>query len=587
MRVVSSKTIIALLTVVGLVMAGGVLLMVMALSRANSNNNKETPVASTPTQEKAKEDPTPTASAPAPQPAVVTPKDPANGGTAPQKPTPQDTTLPAAPPVLGKKTDTVAEKPPANESLADIYDRVQKSVVTVETDYGWGSGFVVDGGKRLIATNRHVIAGGGKITVIFHDGVKPEKVEGVVVVKIHAAADVALIQVGGDRKLPAALSLGDCAKVRTGSDCFTIGSPGSGIAEGEQGILEQTMTKGIISAVSRTVENMKCFQIDAGLNPGNSGGPLFNDKGEVIGINTYGLATVGKENLNFSVYIDYLSELLKDDKKSMSQNEIHKVVGDKSNYYFAMGVQAYNSGEFKKALEQFNLAIKENKGLVEAYMWRGITEYRLDMTDKAIKDFEEAVRLDPTMKEDVKQLCCEIAQDCMSNQIWERAALYYTEALKLAPKDTDVFLSRAMAYMNEQKWDAAIADCTSVAKLEPKNSKAYYVAGMIYKKKAAISSAEGDFTKAIANLAQALKLEPDNNNIKQALGETYNNLGVLYFDAKSYPKALSAFTAAIQCAPDNGLYYYNRGNTYGMMGNKKQADADRNRARALGYSGPE
>jgi tetratricopeptide (TPR) repeat protein len=191
------------------------------------------------------------------------------------------------------------------------------------------------------------------------------------------------------------------------------------------------------------------------------------------------------------------------------------------------------------------------------------------------------------MKDQIRDLCREIAQDYMTRKIYERAALYYTEALKLAPKDTDLFLDRAVAYAEEQKWDAAINDCTSVVKLEPKNSKAFYLAGIIYQNKAAISQAEGDFTKATANLAQALKLESDNNNIKQVLADTYNNLGVFYYNGqKNYQKALGAFNGAIQYAPDNGMYYYNRGITYAALGNMEKADKDYARARALGYNLP-
>ncbi|RKY24996.1 MAG: hypothetical protein DRP79_07105, partial [Planctomycetota bacterium] len=157
--------------------------------------------------------------------------------------------------------------PKPEPTFADIVARVKPSVVTIRTESGSsGSGFVIDSRKALIATNRHVIAGAQKITVCFHDGISPAESLQAGVKLIHATADIAIIQVKLGRKLPPALCIGKTDVMREGEDVFTIGSPG-GIGR----VLEQTVTKGIISSAQRKVENTTCFQIDAPVNPGNSG----------------------------------------------------------------------------------------------------------------------------------------------------------------------------------------------------------------------------------------------------------------------------------------------------------------------------
>ena len=229
-----------------------------------------------------------------------------------------------------------AAKPEQNiETLEDVISRVKPSVVTVFTMHGSGSGFVIDREKALIVTNRHVIKNGKKIWVRFYSGEDAEDTKDyttVKVIRIHKDSDIAILKIDCDTsQLPPALSIAKTDKVKQGESIFTIGTPSSGIKEIGGGLLPQTVTEGIISATGRKVLKSECFQISAAINPGNSGGPLFNMKGEVIGINTYGLSQFDIENSNFSIYIDYAADLLENEKLSIDNAVIEKIIKGELN----------------------------------------------------------------------------------------------------------------------------------------------------------------------------------------------------------------------------------------------------------------
>ena len=137
-----------------------------------------------------------------------------------------------------------------------------------------GSGFIIDD-KGLIVTNNHVIAGASSITVVLHDG----KTLQAKLIGADAKTDLALLKVKTDIKLKA-VNWGNSDQVKVGNWAMAIGNPFG---------LVNTVTVGIVSARARDI-NAGPFddfiQTDASINRGNSGGPLFNLKGQVIGVNT-------------------------------------------------------------------------------------------------------------------------------------------------------------------------------------------------------------------------------------------------------------------------------------------------------------
>ncbi len=144
-----------------------------------------------------------------------------------------------------------------------------------------GSGFVIDS-AGIVITNNHVIADANDITVIFTDG---QKLKAEIIGK-DAKVDIAVLRVKPDKPLKA-VKFGDSEKMRVGQWVMAVGNPFG---------LGGTVTAGIVSARNRNIDSGpydNYIQTDASINKGNSGGPLFNMEGEVIGVNTAILSPSG------------------------------------------------------------------------------------------------------------------------------------------------------------------------------------------------------------------------------------------------------------------------------------------------------
>ena len=188
-------------------------------------------------------------------------------------------TLTAAPDVA-EKDEGDKEEPEANNPLLDMFrNRVRRP------SRGVGSGFIVDP-KGYILTNEHVVEGATRITVGLQSG---EKFRGRVI-GIDEETDVAVIKIDTSHELPT-VTLGDSNAAQVGDWVLAIGSPFG---------LDQTVTAGIISKKERETPYFSSFQrflqTDAAINRGNSGGPLVNMRGEVIGINSQIATSTGDYN---------------------------------------------------------------------------------------------------------------------------------------------------------------------------------------------------------------------------------------------------------------------------------------------------
>ena len=158
-------------------------------------------------------------------------------------------------------------------------DGVDGKPATFTEKPSFGSGFIIEA-DGIILTNWHVIASSREITVILDDNTRL-KAE----VLYRAPIDLAVLKVKAPSPLPVVI-FGDSDKVRRGDTAIAIGNPlGVGV----------TVTKGIVSAINKGLDTSiwdDFIQIDAALNQGNSGGPLFNDRGELIGVDS-ALITTG------------------------------------------------------------------------------------------------------------------------------------------------------------------------------------------------------------------------------------------------------------------------------------------------------
>lgn len=208
-------------------------------------------------------------------------------------------------------TKTVKDVTVTETGIADAVEKVYDSVVTVETYkkenlYATGTGFVYknENGKGYILTNNHVIESGDSIRVVFTNNNSVE----AKIVGSDKYADIAVLTVDSQNILSVA-SIGSNSSSRIGDTVFAVGAPIDSSA------YSWTVTRGILSGKDRMVEVsltnstvsdwvMSVLQTDAAINSGNSGGPLSNSNGEVIGITSMKLASSQIEGMGFAIPIE-------------------------------------------------------------------------------------------------------------------------------------------------------------------------------------------------------------------------------------------------------------------------------------------
>ena len=199
---------------------------------------------------------------------------------------------------LGSKLGTIDQefdelKASTSSDFSGIIEDAIKSVVTIRTDVGQGTGFIItDDG--YIVTNAHVLVGGKTITAITYEQENlPAKFIGY-----NADYDIALLKID---KSVQSIEIGNSDELQIGEKVIAIGNPLG---------LQFSVSEGIVSAINRPGANgiNAYIQTDAALNPGNSGGPLINKQGEVIGINNFKIG--GGESLGFALESKYIENIV-------------------------------------------------------------------------------------------------------------------------------------------------------------------------------------------------------------------------------------------------------------------------------------
>lgn len=232
-----------------------------------------------------------------------------------------------------------------DSGIADAVEKVYDAVVVVstyknDTLTSSGTGFVYkkDGNNYYILTNHHVIDGGTKVTVTFTNKTIME----TTVIGSDQYADIAVLSLSSKEDLVVA-ELGKSESSRVGDTVFAVGAP-------LDSAYSWTVTRGILSGKDRFVEVtlsnsttsnndyvMKVLQTDAAINSGNSGGPLCNSNGEVVGITSLKLVSSGVEGMGFAIPIE--DAINKADSIMSGESQEYPYIGismlDISNAYYS------------------------------------------------------------------------------------------------------------------------------------------------------------------------------------------------------------------------------------------------------------
>jgi S1-C subfamily serine protease len=212
---------------------------------------------------------------------------------------------------------TTTQQSQSDQTVADVAAAVNPAVVTVtnlqkpvnpntgqpetgqDMPVGSGSGFIISE-EGYVVTNNHVTEGGDEFTVTYMDGT----VVPATFVGSDSLQDVAVLKLdlSGGENVPATVKIGDSSALRSGDTVIAIGSP--------YGELTNTVTTGTVNAMDRSLDTGQGYDLpnliqhDANIYPGNSGGPLVNLQGEVVGINVakaFSSGTTGADGIGFAI----------------------------------------------------------------------------------------------------------------------------------------------------------------------------------------------------------------------------------------------------------------------------------------------
>jgi serine protease Do len=189
--------------------------------------------------------------------------------------------------------------------VPELVKRFGEAVVMVRNPGGLGTGFLISRDGHLV-TNYHVVENNTRLQVTLFrktaKGFEKKEYRKVKIVALQPLRDLAILQLDPDEtkgELPEPVVINDRDDLRVGDLVFAIGNPAG---------LERSVTQGIVSSTTRTIDQMRLIQTDAAINPGNSGGPIFNARGEVVVVACAGAAVF--EGLAFGIPANELIDFL-------------------------------------------------------------------------------------------------------------------------------------------------------------------------------------------------------------------------------------------------------------------------------------
>ncbi len=258
-------------------------------------------------------------------------------------------TGPSASPTATPNSGQSTAPSTGSSDLPDVIDAVMPSVVSITTTQyaqragtevasGYGSGFVYSA-DGLIATNNHVVEGAGRIYVTLNGDEQQYEAE---VVAADSYSDLAILKIDKTGLTP--VKFGSSSSLRLGDTVFVIGSP-------YNGLFANSVSSGIVSGLNREMvlnsATQTFIQTDAAVNPGNSGGPMFNANGELVGIITRKsmLSTVtgeatSIEGIGFAIPSDVASPVL--EQLAQGKQVPRSGIGIMGSSLTEQGKQAYN-----------------------------------------------------------------------------------------------------------------------------------------------------------------------------------------------------------------------------------------------------
>ena len=322
------------------------------------------------------------------------------------------------------------------ETLPELIRRVKPAVVAVITYDAKGntllsgSGFFVRPGQ--VVTNLHVVEGARRAEVKTLEGKgRVYPVESVLSTDEEGDLAILSVPVPAERARAAELSH---ALPEEGERIFVIGNPLR---------LEGSVSDGIVSAVREVPSLGRIIQITAPISHGNSGSPLFNMKGQVVGVVT--IKVTNGQNINLALASARLAEVK--DGRAMSFDELaarsRNDSDSSADWWYRNGLNSLWLGNYEGALASFENAVNKNPDRAEAWIQVGYCKVKQGRTAEAVRAYRQALRLRPNSVEAHNKLGD--AYYYLSN--FREAIKAYEQAARLRPDLPEAFYNLAITYL--------------------------------------------------------------------------------------------------------------------------------------------
>jgi tetratricopeptide (TPR) repeat protein len=241
-------------------------------------------------------------------------------------------------------------------------------------------------------------------------------------------------------------------------------------------------------------------------------------------------------------------------------NEAIRLDPNDARTYSNRGASYTDLGQHKRAIADHNEAIRLDPNDAKTYSNRGTSYSALELHDLAIADFDKAIGLDPSLA----GVYSNRGNTYGALGQHKRAIADHNEAIRLDPNDIEAYYNRGTSYFTLGQHEQAISDFDKAIRLDPGYAKAYHNRGTSY-------FTLGQHEQAISDFDKAIRLDPKDAN-------AYYNRGTSYSELGQHEQAISDFDKAIRLDPKDAGAYRNRGTSYFTLGQHEQAISDFDKA---------
>lgn len=354
------------------------------------------------------------------------------------------------------------DKTNSAESLPDLVRRVKPSVVSVLTYDAKGeplisgTGFFIRPGE--VVTNMHVIKNAHRVEIHTLEGKgRTYPVTGALAVDDEADLALLRVELPAERSKPLTLttSLPD-----EGEPIFLIGNPLR---------LEGSVSDGIVSAIREVPDLGRIIQVTAPVSHGNSGSPLFNMRGQVIGIVT--VKVTNGQNINLALGVSRIASLARGELMSFDQISTRNKSTTQpellAELWYRGGIDSLWLGNYDSALNYFETAANRNPRRPETWIQIGYCKVKQGRNEEAIRAYKRALQLRPTSAEAYNKL----GDAYYFGGRFDDAIASYQQAARLQPNDPDAYYNLGLAYLEIGDRESAMMQSRLLEPLDPELNK--------------------------------------------------------------------------------------------------------------------